>query len=281
MGISRDTVAEWLEAILGALADDDALELRSLCIKGKPSGDHTHKGLNKTLWSWPEPGEPGGTPPPAPVLVESIWTAIEEADAADWKVIKARAHLQGGGELPSKSWSGPGKLSPAPPVDEEPVETAPPLVSQEQIFSEAARYTLSCMAAQQHVIDAQGKALTRLAELPARLGAHSERLMLHAERLSRALSSSLVETGQAQSQTLEALAEAREALAGQEAAEQEAEIVGNITNSVVGHVAARLDRSPAGVRLAAKTLLGADRALLKEIFSTPEAQAAIASLMET
>lgn len=115
MQLDRETLAGWVDGVFTTLADDDSgAELRKLSLRGHPTSSRM-KGAEE-VWAW----EPMGTDlPPVAVIVNAAWAAVEAHGAESFKVVQGRAQLEGGGELPSKTWRGPG-------VEQEPEQTGAP-----------------------------------------------------------------------------------------------------------------------------------------------------------
>ena len=109
MELTKDTLKAWLETVLawpdleenGGGARLGRVFLWGSKAEPKLKGADTlweHKLLRPDVEDWPS----------AAALAEAAWGVCEDQDAHLWRVVKGRATLIGGGEAPSKKWTGPG-----------------------------------------------------------------------------------------------------------------------------------------------------------------------------
>lgn len=109
MELTKDALRAWLETVLawpdleenGGGARLGRVFLWGSKAEPKLKGADTlweHKLLRPDVEDWPS----------AAALAEAAWGAIEDQDVHLWRVVKGRATLIGGGEAPSKRWTGPG-----------------------------------------------------------------------------------------------------------------------------------------------------------------------------
>ena len=109
MELTKDALRAWLETVLawpdleenGGGARLGRVFLWGSKAEPKLKGADTlweHKLLRPDSEDWPS----------AAALAEEAWGVCEDQDAHLWRVVKGRATLIGGGEAPSKRWTGPG-----------------------------------------------------------------------------------------------------------------------------------------------------------------------------
>lgn len=109
MELTKDALRAWLETVLawpdleenGGGARLGRVFLWGSKAEPKLKGADTlweHKLLRPDVEDWPS----------AAALAEEAWGVCEDQEAHLWRVVKGRATLIGGGEAPSKRWTGPG-----------------------------------------------------------------------------------------------------------------------------------------------------------------------------
>lgn len=109
MELTKDALRAWLETVLawpdleenGGGARLGRVFLWGSKAEPKLKGADTlweHKLLRPDSEDWPS----------AAALAEEAWGVCEDQEAHLWRVVKGRATLIGGGEAPSKRWTGPG-----------------------------------------------------------------------------------------------------------------------------------------------------------------------------
>ena len=106
--LTKEALTVWLETVLAwpdLEENGGGARLGRVFLWGSKA-EPTLKGA-ETLWEhklirqdddWPS----------ASSLAEEAWGVCEDQDAHLWRVVKGRATLIGGGEAPSKRWTGPG-----------------------------------------------------------------------------------------------------------------------------------------------------------------------------
>lgn len=122
MQFGQGPLLEWLQATMEALDDEETGgELRKLSLRGHPTSSRM-KGAEE-IWTF-EPLGAVDLPPPT-ALLNAAWASVLAHGAEDFKVVQGRAQLEGGGELPSKQWSGPGVSEEAAPARAQEQTSAP------------------------------------------------------------------------------------------------------------------------------------------------------------
>ena len=106
--LTREALTVWLETVLAwpELEENGGGARLGRIFLWASKAEPSLKGAD-TLWEHKKIRQDDDWPSAA-ALAEEAWGVCEDKEAHLWRVVKGRATLIGGGEAPSKRWTGPG-----------------------------------------------------------------------------------------------------------------------------------------------------------------------------
>lgn len=118
--LTRQAIEEWVREVWVLLREEETPELRYLALRGSPRGPRMLGASQLCRWDAPA----GGELPPASLVASTLWGEIEAVGAQEWAAVQGRAKVEGGLDLLSRQWTGPGLPEEEAPAQPDPA--APP-----------------------------------------------------------------------------------------------------------------------------------------------------------